>query len=1324
MKRETLPDTAIMELQLQEARQALEARTRELADARSSLSLLYATLDSTTDGVLAVRHEPKSMHYNIRFVEMWGLPEDALSSLSEEELIAMQAVQLLDPEQFVNQIKSRASDAEEFGVIELKDGRIFERFVTPQLVGGRCVGKVINYRDVTQRLHVEQKMMFNHAVVESSGPMLWFPRGGGRATYANTAACEMLGYRCDEIVGMAIGDLDVNYSPSNLAPLDEKLRLTGKPVNFKTRYRNKSGELLNVDVTASLAADGDRDIYIVSFKDITEQRTAERANSGQRALMSALINSIPDIIAYRDPDGVFLGCNEEFTKLMGIPAEQVAGCTARELFQPQRADIICRRDAEVLSTLQKMTIQEHLTYCDGREVDVETVRNPLRDGKGKLLGILTIGRDVTQRVHFEQKMAFNHLVVESSGPMLWVHRRGHAVTYANRAARDLLGYHNDAIVGRHIGDLDVDIAADTMKPLDDELQRTGKPVNFRRVYRRLDGALRNVDVTASLATHADGEVYIVSFKDITRQKLAEGEAKRQEALMRALINSIPDIIVYKNPQGTYLGCNEAFSRLCGMPPHEIAGRRAAELFSPDRAKSICEQDEWVLATQEQLTVEDLLSFPDGSQVLMATLRNPLRDESGKLLGILAIGRDVTERKKAEDGVRRAKELAEEATQMKTDFLANMSHEIRTPMNAIIGLSHLALKTELTARQRDYIGKVQASGQHLLGIINDILDFSKVEAGKLEVERADFELEKLLDNVANLISEKCSGKGLELVFDISAEVPRYLVGDSLRVGQILINYANNAVKYTDTGEVVIAARVQERDGDEVLLHFSVTDTGVGLTEEQRGRLFQSFQQADTSTTRKYGGTGLGLAISKKLAGLMGGEVGVESRIGHGSTFWFTVRAGVSQARARKLLPAPDLRHRRALVVDDSESARAVLSDMLRAMTFSVVEAPSGPQAIDAVQHAAGRGEPFDIVYLDWRMPDMDGIETARRLQSLGLPDAPFIVMATAHGREEVIREAGSVGIQDVLVKPFNASMVFDTTTAALYGRQVEARPAPGVAQPIEGPICAIKGARILLVEDNDINQLVATEILEGVGFVVEVAENGRAGLEMARRGGYDLVLMDMQMPVMDGVTATLEIRKHEALARLPIVAITANAMQRDRERCLNAGMNDFITKPIDPDDLCKVLLRWIKPRASGETAKTPTRAAAPGAPASSQHAFAGIAGLDAVTGLRRMMGKEKLYLAMLRRYVDGQRSCPAELRQALDTGDGPTAERLAHTAKGVAGNVGATQVPQQAEALELAIRNGAARGEVDQRLRDFEDGLRPLIAGIEEFLAQTEHLKVA
>jgi two-component system sensor histidine kinase/response regulator len=711
--------------------------------------------------------------------------------------------------------------------------------------------------------------------------------------------------------------------------------------------------------------------------------------------------------------------------------------------------------------------------------------------------------------------------------------------------------------------------------------------------------------------------------------------------------------------------------------------------------------------------------------LLDQVRTPLRAQDGHVLGILTISRDITARRQEEEEIRRAKAAAEAATQMKSDFLANMSHEIRTPMNAIIGLSHLVLKTDLNERQRDYLTKVQRSGQHLLGIINDILDFSKVEAGKLDLENNDFQLEELLDNTGNLIGEKCHAKHLELVFDIARDVPSQLVGDSLRLGQILLNYANNAVKFTEKGEIVIAVRASEQTDSSVLLNFRVQDTGIGLTREQIGRLFQSFSQADSSTTRKFGGTGLGLAISKKLAELMGGEVGVESEPGKGSTFWFSARVGIGCAARRELMPRVDLRGKRALVVDDNEHARGVIMEMLRNMSFHATEAASGWDAVEEVKRAVARQLPYDIVYLDWHMPGMGGMETARRIRELTPTSPRLCLMTTAHGREEVAIEAKDSDIQDVLIKPVNASILFDTAITALGGRR-ECETANTRPVAVDARVEAIRGARILLVEDNDINQQVAREMLQDLGLVVDVADNGHIALDMVDKGCYGLVFMDMQMPVMDGVTATLEIRKLARYKELPIVAMTANAMKQDRRKCLDAGMDDVLIKPLDPDNLIAILLRWIRPGRGGSLARVTQPAHTVAQLAAPPVALArpapgelprGIAGLDTILGLSRMVNKKPLYLNMLRRYVNSQRTACTEIRQTLATGDLTTAERVAHTIKGVSGNVGATVVQELAAALEHALREGHPLPDILDRLAPLENELVILIAALEAQLPE-------
>jgi len=649
------------------------------------------------------------------------------------------------------------------------------------------------------------------------------------------------------------------------------------------------------------------------------------------------------------------------------------------------------------------------------------------------------------------------------------------------------------------------------------------------------------------------------------------------------------------------------------------------------------------------------------------------------------------------------------------------------------MSHLVLKTDLNVRQRDYIKKIQGSGQHLLGIINDILDFSKIEAGKLSIESSNFDLDKVLENVASLLSDKTSAKGLELVFNIDPDVPRNLNGDSLRIGQILINYANNAVKFTEQGEIVISVKAQEQDDQEALLYFAVSDTGIGLTEEQQVRLFRSFQQADTSTSRKYGGTGLGLAISKQLAELMGGEVGVESVYGQGSVFWFTVRVKKHNIPLQQFLLEPALRGKRVLVVDDHDMARSVLNVLLSRMELRVDEADSGAEAITAIQRAAEEGDAYEIVFLDWRMPEMDGIETASAINALKLQPSPHLIMVTAYGREDVLQAAESAGLDDVIIKPVNPSVLFDSIVRILGGHFV-AEPEEGAATNED--LSAIKGASILVAEDNELNQEVAMGLLEDAGFVVTIANNGEEALTLLQKtllqdtslqkNSYDLILMDMQMPVMDGVSATEEIRKNTAWKDLPIVAMTANAMMQDKARCLAAGMNDHVAKPIDPDELFGTLLKWIKPRATAVSAPTHQSINSnPPAKATSDPLaiqLPAIKGVDIQLGLKRVLGKVPAYLSMLRKYLESQPTLPTELRQALANKDRVTAERLAHTAKAVNGNIGASDLQVQAEALEQLCHSGAEDELLLSKLNDYEKALALVVNNIIAALPAVEEEK--
>jgi PAS domain S-box-containing protein len=769
------------------------------------------------------------------------------------------------------------------------------------------------------------------------------------------------------------------------------------------------------------------------------------------------------------------------------------------------------------------------------------------------------------------------------------------------------------------------------------------------------------------------------------------QVQESEQRVSAIIKSIKDAVITINSRGIIQTFNDSAETIFGykadsaignsvncLMPESIAAKHDAilEKYDASRRSTVVGQTREVEGRRKNGEL-----FPLELNVSPITVAG-----EPMFVGLL---RDITERKAIEARERevsvelkRARDAADAANQAKSDFLANMSHEIRTPMNAVIGLSDLCLKTDLTTKQEDYLSKIHASAVALLGIINDILDFSKIEAGKLDIEAIPFEIDEVLENLATIVLVKTQEKGLELMFNRSPEVPAVLIGDPLRLGQILINLCNNAAKFTASGSILVTIAISERRDDKVTLECSVRDSGIGMTQQQQSRLFQSFAQADTSTTRKYGGTGLGLAISKQLVEMMGGEIWVDSEPGVGSTFAFKAVLEVGdEAGKRNFEPTPDVHGLRALVVDDNATAREILDNYLQSFTFDVSLASDAQDALGVLE----RSDPgFDLVLLDWMMPGMSGLELATRIHSMaGLARQPKLIMASAFHGSDLTEKPGAQYIDAFLAKPVSPSHLFDTIMH-VFGHKVagtmRARRSRGdIALEALAPI---QGARILLVEDNEINQQVATELLEQARFYVDVANHGEEALQKLANENYDCVLMDIQMPIMDGYTATRKIREDQRFDDLPVLAMTAGATVEDRERSLAAGMNAHLTKPIVPKELYCALLEWI-PHAERVLPDLPDSGTS--TQGDEHEAVPAIAGLDTAAGTARIGGSSAAYMRLLHKFAENQANVIVDLRVALEQGSFELAVRLAHTLKGVAGSIGAAELQRLGAQLESDLK---------------------------------------
>ncbi|MBF0218481.1 MAG: response regulator [Gammaproteobacteria bacterium] len=1057
-----------------------------------------------------------------------------------------------------------------------------------------------------------------------------------------------------------------------------------------------------------------------------DRRKAQRALEQQKFALDQHA-----IVSITDPFGTIIYANDKFCEISGFPLDDLLGQQHRIVNSGLHPSGFFRSMWETIAAGQVW----HGEVCNRRKEGdnywVAATIVPILDESGDIESYIAIRTDISQQkaleANIQESRRFLQNLTDSMGEGVYVlNEEGHAI-FLNPEAERLLGWRLAEVTSRIFHNV-VHYRTAAGEPLPSHACPIGHAVKtgqtFRseqEVFMHRDGTAIPISIIAVPQYEAGRYIgQVAVFQDISERKAVAQALQLSHTRYDRLTAQIPIGIFtdHKYRDGTveFDYVSDRFCQLLDLQRERVLAdpTTAFTKVHPDDIGSLIQ---CIIESANQwhfFQWEGRIEVRGQTRWFFVESVPPSSTDTDALWNGTLV--DITERKEAEQAVREARDIAEAANRAKSDFLANMSHEIRTPMNAVIGLSHLALETELDERQHGYLSKIHVSARNLLGIINDILDYSKIEAGRMSIERHPFSLVEILNQVMGVVSLPAASKGLELLISEPANLPTRLLGDGMRLGQVLTNLASNAVKFTEQGEVVIAIDLLQRIGHHVQLRFSVRDSGIGLSDEQIGRLFRSFSQADTSTTRKYGGTGLGLAICKRIVELMGGDIGVKSQPGEGSQFYFTLSFEVAdEGEGETARESGQIRGRRVLIVDDNATAREVLREMANSFGMTTQEAVSGEACLAALR-ATEATSPFDFVLLDWKMEGIDGLTTHTRIQSdSSIIHKPVVLLVTAFGQDAIFNEAETRHLV-VLQKPVSPSCLLDGLLNAMgRPRAVHSRTPLPVKRDLPA-IEGILGAHLLLVEDNEINRQVAGEMLQRYGVIVNFATNGQEALDVLEKHRFDLILMDVQMPVMDGYEAAGHIRAARRYDSVPIIALTAHAMQGDRELCLQAGMDDYLSKPIDPEQLLAILTKWIQPAHREVQCLLPDRkqvTMANDPVVAPARLPAELPGIDLSRALINMGNDEAILLRLLERFYHDYQSLPEQLRQAFATDD-KAAKHLTHMIKGVAGAVGAYSLSEIAGTIDTALRQGntvttEALAQLYREIDSLLAGLVPLFA---------------